>query len=119
MLIYASFNDILFKMMDEMSFFFREVLFSSKWLLSWLVLNAFFAYYIRKLTLPYYDPKYVSETKEDGTTSTYNIHDKYPEFCRHDDYPSFFWMWVGFSTVLWIKVGLWITFLIIIYIDCR
>ncbi len=102
---------------------FINFLYSYKYLTSWFILNGLLAFYTKKKLMKYYEPKYIQiqEAKKDGTTcdKTVNIHDVYPEFSRHDDSPSFFTLWIGFSTVLWIKGSLWLFLLLLMWFDCK
>ena len=102
---------------------FLNFLYSYKYLSSWLILNGLLAFYTKKKLVKYYDPKYiqVQKTNKDGSVSetTVNVHEEYPEFSRHDDYPSFFKLWIGFCTVLWIKGSSWLFLLFLIWLDCK
>lgn len=109
---------------------------SLNFLVPWILINGLLAFYIRKQLLPYYDPKVVnipkhknkSKNKENQNeeiiateveTESVNIHDQYPEFNRHDKLPSFLNLWFASATYMWIKVGLWVLFLSIIWLDCK
>lgn len=105
--------------MIEILSFIGQYLPSKHLVVLWIVLNACITYYVRELIKPYYNPKTISETLPDGKIISYDIHQKYVEFSRHDDKPSFFGMWIGFCTYAWIRIILWISLAVLACVDCR
>lgn len=91
---------------------FIQILFSYKYILLWIVINACLAYKTKKNLIPYYR----SNSNNNKTNS--NIHDKYPEFKRHDKEPSFIKLFIAMCTYFWIKSIIWVSLLILIWVDC-